>query len=83
MELEVQIGKNGLTDNFIKTLKNNFKNYDNVRISVLKSAGHEKSNVKEMAVKILEELGNHYTVRVIGFKIVIKKWRRVVRKQTK
>jgi RNA-binding protein YhbY len=78
-QLEVQIGKNGLTENFLTTLKTNFKNHDNVRISVLKSAGHEKSNVKEISEKILQELGNHYTAKVIGFKIVLKKWRKARR----
>ena len=81
--LEIQIGKNGLTENFIKTLKDHFKNHDNVRISVLKSAGHEKAQVREMSEKILSELGNCYTSRVIGFTIALKKWRKAVRKSTK
>ncbi len=75
----IQIGKNGLTDNFIETLKNYFQNHNIVRISVLKSAGHEKRKVKEYSEKILEKLGKKYTSRVIGFVIVIKKWRKLVR----
>ena len=78
-QLEVQIGKNGLTESFIETLKNHFKKHEQVRISVLKSAGHEKSQVKSMAEKILEALGKNYTARVIGFKIVLKKWRKAKR----
>ena len=78
-QLEIQLGKNGLTDNFIETLKNHFKKHEQVRISVLKSAGHEKSQVKEMAEKILEALGKNYTARVIGFKVVLKKWRKAKR----
>ena len=78
-QLEIQIGKNGLTENFIETLKTNFKNHDNVKISVLRSAGHEKSQVREMAEKMLSELGEHYTAKVIGFTIILRKWRRVVR----
>ena len=77
--LEVQIGKNGVSDNFIEKLKNDFKHHEQVRISVLKSAGHEKKHVHEMADKILEKLGKNYTARVIGFKIAIKKWRRARR----
>jgi|TARA_Y100000034_G_scaffold109178_1_gene140170 RNA-binding protein YhbY len=74
-----QLGKNGITTNFIETLKNNFKNYENIRISVLKSAGHDKSKVKEYSREILEKLGKNYTSKVIGFTIVIKKWRKAVR----
>lgn len=75
----LQIGKNGLTKNFIETLKNSFKNHNSIRISVLKSAGHEKDKIRNMAEEILGELGRNYTARVIGFTIVLKKWRKPVR----
>jgi len=75
----VQLGKQGITDNFIETLKNHFKKNKNVKISVLKSARKDKKQVKEYSEKILEKLGNNYTVRVIGFTIVLKKWRKTVR----
>ncbi|MCL5018784.1 MAG: YhbY family RNA-binding protein [Candidatus Pacearchaeota archaeon] len=77
--VEMQLGKNGLTDNFVNTMKLNFQNHDTVRISVLKSAGHEKEKIKEYSEKILEKLGNNYTARLIGFKIIIKKWRKAKR----
>lgn len=76
---EIQIGKNGITENFIESLKNNFKTHTSVRISVLKSAGHEKEKIREMAEEILGELGRNYNARIIGFTIVIKKWRKIVR----
>ncbi|MBT96694.1 hypothetical protein CMI49_01190 [Candidatus Pacearchaeota archaeon] len=74
-----QLGKNGITTNFIETLKNNFKNYENIKISVLRSAGHEKSKVKEYSEDILRKLGKNYTSKIIGFTIIIKKWRKPVR----
>jgi RNA-binding protein YhbY len=77
--LSMQLGKNGISKNFIETLKNHFKKSKNVKVSVLKSAGHEKSKVKVYAEEILGELGNNYTARVIGFTIVLKKWRKNVR----
>jgi len=76
---ELQIGKNGLTPNFIETLKSYFINHKSVRISVLKSARDSKQDVKNMADEIIKPLGNNYTFRVIGFKIVINKWRKSVR----
>jgi len=75
---EMQLGKNGITDNFIKTLKNGFTFHENVRISVLKSAGRRKEKIKEYEEEILNKLGNNYTARRIGFTIVMKKWRRAV-----
>ena len=75
----VQLGKNGVTENFIETLKDHFKNHMNVKVSVLKSAGHEKKEVKRYAEEILEKLGRNYTARTIGFTISLKKWKRNVR----
>jgi RNA-binding protein YhbY len=76
---EMQLGKNGLTENFIENLKNRFQKYENIRISVLKSAGHEREKVKKYSDEILEKLGENYTSRIIGFKIVLKKWRKAKR----
>ena len=78
---EMQLGKNGITDNFIKTLKNGFTFHENVRISVLKSAGRRKEKIKEYEEEILNKMGNRYTARRIGFTIVVKKWRKPVRKK--
>lgn len=77
--VEMQLGKQGITENFISTLKNNFKKNENVRVSVLKSARHNKEKIKEYSKEILEKLGENYTTRVIGFTIVLKKWRKKVR----
>lgn len=74
---QIQLGKNGITENFIKTLKSYFKNHGTVKISVLKSAGRE--NIKKYSEEILEKLGKNYTTRVIGFIINLKRWRKDVR----
>jgi len=42
----------------------------------LRSARENKGDVKILADKLLEELGEYYTAKVIGFKIVLKKWRK-------
>ena len=74
-----QLGKNGITNNFIETLKGQFKNHENIKISVLKGAGHEKEKIRKYSEEILEKLGKNYTSRIIGFTIVIKKWRKPMR----
>lgn len=76
---EIQLGKQGITDNFIETLKNNFKKHNYVKVSVLKSAGHDKEKVKKFSDEILEKIGKKYTAKIIGFTIVVKKWRKAVR----
>lgn len=76
MQAEMNIGKNGLTDNFLLTLENAFKNHEKVKIRILKSGGHEKAQVVEMNKKILERLGKKYTSRIVGFTISVQKWRK-------
>jgi len=75
----IQIGKQGITDNFIETLKNHFKKSENVKISVLKNATRDRSEMKNLSNNILDKLGKNYTSRIIGFTIIIKKWRKAVR----
>lgn len=91
----MQLGKLGLTENFILTLKKHFEKHKNIRISVLKSArdpahcnsqgsphsrnhsaGQDKEKIKEYSNEILEKLGKNYTSKLIGFKIILKKWRK-------
>ena len=75
----VHLGKQGLTENFFLTLENNFKTHENVKVIVLKGAGHDREKIVQMKEAILEKLGNHYTARIVGFTIFLKKWRKAKR----
>lgn len=75
----VQLGKNGLTENFHRTLISHFKNHENVKISVLEAATRNRVELKRISDQILDRLGLNYTARVIGFTIIIKRWRKNVR----
>ncbi len=79
----IQLGRKGITDNFIQTLRAHFKKYKNVKVSVLKSAREDKKKVKEYSKEMLEKLGKNYTARIVGFKIMIKKWRKDVSRISK
>ena len=71
-----QIGKNGFTENFIDAIRKTFKNRDTVKISVLRSFSRNREEVNEIALKLCSELGKNYTYKIIGFTIIIKKWRK-------
>lgn len=75
----VQLGKKGITENFIECLKCYFQTRENIRISVLKSAGHEREKVRQYSEEILDKLGKNYTAKIIGFTIAVKKWRKAKR----
>ncbi len=74
--IQMQIGKKGLTAEFIERLKITFKNAESIRISVLKSATREKEEVKKWSDEILSKLGKNYTIKIIGYTIVVRKWRK-------
>lgn len=75
----IQLGKTGVTDNFILTLKNHFKKHNNVKISVLRSCCRDKEELKKISKEMLEKLGTNYTAKTIGYTIAIKKWRKAGR----
>ena len=72
----IQLGKQGLTENFLKTLQDHFKKFSNVKISVLRSCCRDKKELEKISDEILEKLGEFYTARNIGYTIILKKWRK-------
>jgi len=79
MQALMQLGKNGITENFMNTLKTSFKTHETLKLVVLKSAGHDKEKVKEISEKLLAELGNKYTCKIVGFTLFFRRWRRAMR----
>lgn len=75
----VQLGKQGLTENFMGTLKDHFNKSQTVKVSVLKSAGRDRELIKKYSEEILENLGEKFNSRILGFTIIVKKWRKAVR----
>jgi len=75
-QINLQIGKNGLTEGTFVLLGNAFRNSNYVKISVLKSGGHEREKIKQMAEEIINKLGNNFKYRIVGFTIFIKKWKK-------
>ena len=73
---EMQLGKNGISENFIQTLKGYFEKHEQVRISVLKSAREKREDMKKYSEEIISKLGKNYTAKIIGFKIIVGKWRK-------
>lgn len=76
---QIQLGKNGLTEGFLCNIKHHFDNCKNIKISVLKSCCRDKEKLKEISNELLENLGKNYTAKIIGYTIVVKKWRREMR----
>lgn len=77
----MQLGKSGLTENFLEEIKRRFEKtkVDNIKVSVLKSARGSREDVKKYAEEIKAYLGNKFTYKIVGFSIFFKKWRKVRR----
>ena len=74
--VKLQLGKNGLTDEFIEGTRKIFEKAEHVRISLLKSATRDREEIKKMAENLVSKLGKQYTYKIIGFTIVLTKWRK-------
>jgi len=73
---QMQLGKQGITENFINGLKNQFKDSQVMKISVLKSATRDRGEIIKIKDELLENLGKNFTGRIIGFTIILRKWRK-------
>ena len=71
--IKLQIGKNGLTPEFIENVRTLFVKNTNIRITILKSGTREKEKAKEWVAEILEKLGRNFRANLIGYTIVLRK----------
>lgn len=73
--MKLNLGKKGLTPEFIENAKKLFVKAESVRITLLKSSTRDKAEVKKWADEIVEKLGKNYTYKIIGYTIAVRKWR--------
>jgi RNA-binding protein YhbY len=75
MVVKFQLGKKGLTPEFVETLRKSFKRHENVKISLLKSYSRDREQILKDAEKICGELKDdfEYKFKLIGFTLSILK----------
>ena len=71
---QLQLGKKGLTKDFIETLKQHFEKTKTLKISVLRSCCRDKKELKQIEKQILKVLGENYNSRTIGYTINLRKF---------
>lgn len=76
---KLQIGKKGLTPEFVEQSKRIFENEQMVKVSILKSACRDKKEAEKIADELLDLLGKNYTYRLVGYVLTIRKWRKAMR----
>ncbi len=73
---KLQIGKSGLTEQFIGQVKNIFKNETMIKVTLLHSSTRNKVEAIKIAETIIDKLGKNYTFKLIGYTLTLKKWRK-------
>lgn len=73
---KLQIGKNGLTKEFIKQVEVIFKNTESIRISILSSCTRKKEEAKKIGDELVDALGKNFTYKLVGYVLVVRKWRK-------
>ncbi len=68
-----QLGKRGVSQNFIEQIKNSFKNTKRIKISVLKSCCRNKEDIRNIAEELIKNFGEKFSYKIIGFVIVLMK----------
>ena len=79
MVVTFHLGKSKIDENFIETIKTSFKRQDVIKIKVLKSQTRNKEEIKNLAgfiSKNIESENRRYKWRVIGFTIILNKFRK-------
>jgi len=72
----IQLGKNGLTDGFVEQARKMLEKDKAIKITILKSATRDRKEAKEISEKLALSLGPTYQFRLIGYTIVLKKFRK-------
>jgi RNA-binding protein YhbY len=74
---KLQIGKNGLSPEFIEQVKKTFEDSRLVKISILKSACRDKKDAKKIGEELIGALGPKYGYKLVGYVLTVIKYRKV------
>jgi RNA-binding protein YhbY len=77
--LQLQIGKNGLTDAVVEQIRNLSLKSERMKITILKSACRDKAEAKQMCEELVEKLGKNYAYRLVGYVCTLFRFRKNVR----
>jgi RNA-binding protein YhbY len=69
----IQVGKNGLTEGIINTLRTAFETRKFIKMTYLKSSGRTHDSVEADGKKIIDKLGVNYIYHRMGFTLTVRK----------
>ncbi|MBS3074629.1 YhbY family RNA-binding protein [Candidatus Pacearchaeota archaeon] len=75
----IQLGKAGYNEGSRENIKKALEHHNNIKVVVLRSYIRDREQMDELVNRILNDLGEKYTARVVGYSIFLKKWKRKMR----
>ena len=76
---KLQIGKNGLSPEFVEQVKHIFEKETLIKISILKSACRDKKEAEKIGDDLVEALGKKYDYKLVGYVLTVIKYRKLQR----
>jgi|APSaa5957512622_1039677.scaffolds.fasta_scaffold43322_4 RNA-binding protein YhbY len=74
-----QIGKKGLTTEFVEQMQKTFEKSEMVKIDLLQSSTRDKAEADKLGEDLINKLGNKFTFKRIGYTLVVRRWRKAQR----
>lgn len=75
----LQLGKNGLSPEFVGQVRKIFEDSNIVKISILKSCCRDRKSAKKIAESLVESLGKNYDYKLIGYVLTVMRFRKAQR----
>lgn len=72
---KLQLGKKGLTPEFMAQVKSFFETERMIKVDILKSACRNRDEAREIGKKIVEELGPKFGFKLLGYVLTIIQFR--------
>ena len=72
----LQLGKNGITPNFVNQVESLFEKEELIKISILKSACRNKKEAEKLGEELVKSLGKKFNYKLIGYVLAIRKFRK-------
>ena len=74
---KLQMGKNGLSSEFVEQVRTFFEKSELIKIDLLKSACRDKEKARKMGEELVSALGDKFTYKLIGYVLSVRKWRKM------
>lgn len=74
--MHLQVGKNGLTLGVIEQARKMLEKEKAIKVTLLKSSTRDKKEAKDLADKLISGLGERFQYHLIGYTLIVKKYRK-------